>query len=196
MTNSLCDADVANCIGFPSSSGCGPQYPVSCYAGNPVVEKITACKMYQGAIATVYNTPMSTATENIGTLLEVSVTNPFCVEAAIHVSHEFGAKFTVSQTDNWALRGDISCAGMTLFSGGTGGMFTVAGNDGSALTTDSRVFGVTEQRTFEAMYVLAAGASGVIRQQTVVYGIYIGGLTRVLNNMDTAMKIMIFPRQT
>lgn len=196
MTNSLCDADVAGCIGFAASSGCGPQYPVVCYGGNPVVEKLTACKPYEASNSTVYGTAMSTTIDYFDTLLELVIINPFCVESIVHVSHEFGAKITVSPSDAYAIRGDISCSGMALFSGGTGGMFTVEGHNGSAMAASALVYEETIQRNFEATYVLAASATATVRQQVVLNALDIRGFNRVINNMNSVMKVLIFPRQT
>jgi hypothetical protein len=162
-----------------------------------VVEDVKVVKAWVNSNSDFPEDPIGTGSTVYGTLLEVTVTNPWCVEALAFISHEFGIALSISDTDSWSYNGDISCADAVLVTGGTGAMITVYSNDGSGFTPEATIVrGLALQNTFMGSYLVAAGVTATFRQQVRLEATTINGFTRVIHSFSNVMKGLLMPRET
>lgn len=199
MTNQLCSDETPDCLGFNAGNASCPSAEVVCLSGTPVVQNWTSAKAYAASAGETLNAPMATASLYNATDLTIDMVNPWCVEALVWVSHEFGIGVTVSDTDQWSMNGDVSIVGGVLFTGGTTGQFNFQGRDGTAYANDDTLVPIDNQHAFELLYVVAAGASFSITQHARFEAIDIrGGIGggRIVGTFTDAMRCLILPRQT
>lgn len=199
MTNPLCDADTAACIGFPGSlGGSCPYVPVRCRGGELVVENWSAAAQFVVSSGDNLNAGLVTGTTVYGTLLETTLTNPWCTEALVWVNHEFGMALTISDSDGWGMSGDISCAGtgVVLTTGGTGGSYTIDGMDGTTTTANAVLRALTRHHSFVGVYSVPASESFTIREQVRLTAATIRSGGRLINTFSAVMKGLILPRQS
>lgn len=197
MTTPLCGEDAQDCLGLPASSTLCPYAPVRCRSGVLVVENVKTTKGWVNSNSDFPEDPIGDASTVYGTLLEVTVTNPWCVEAIAFLSHEFGIGLGISDTDAWAYSGDISCADAVLLTGGTGAMITLYSNDGTAFTPEATlVRELALQNTYCAEYLVAAGVTATFRQQVRLDATVVNGFTRVIHTFSNTMKGILMPRET
>ncbi len=198
MTNPLCDDDTADCIGFPPSLGdtC-PTALVRCVGGELGVQSVKVAQVAVDSVGDTLNTTLTVGT-HYGTLLEINGTNPWCDEAIIWVNHEYGMGITVSQSDSWAMTGDISCGGtdVELTSGGTVGSFSIDGVDGSTQADNDLLQGLTRHHSFVEVYKVPASGAFTIRQQCRLIVASLDGTDRTLGIFVSTMKLMTMLRQT
>lgn len=198
MANQLCTEEAPGCIGFPISDETCPYALVKCRDGELVTEGWTAAQgSIVGAGETV-NVVMATTSVYNSSILELTGTNPWCTNALIWVSHEFGATIEVSDTDEWSINGDINISGGTLLSGGTTGQFTLLGRDGTAFANSDTLPIIIHQQAFAMIYVVAANTAFTIQQLTRVEALTIGGGIgggREVVGFSNAMKAILLPRE-
>lgn len=196
MSNPLCDADTADCIGWPQSLGVGcPTSLVRCVDGELGVQSVKVAQPLYESIGDAINDPMVVGTL-YGTLVEHNGTNPWCDDALVWVNHEFGAAIKVGWTDNWGWSGDISCSGsgVEFIDGITVGSYALGGNDGSSQTANNLLQTVTLHQSFSNIYKVPAGGAFTIRQQ-VRFVVGAVGAGRTVNYFVSTMRGMVILEQ-
>lgn len=196
MVTPLCEDETPDCLGLPTANPACPLATVVCAGGELKVQGWTAAKAYIVGSGETVNLPALDATVINSTILELPMVNPWCTDAIVWVSHEFGATIEISDTDNWSVNGDVNIVGGLLLSGGTTGQFTLLGRDGTAFANDNTLPVVVTQQTFAMPYVVAANAAFTVSQLTRVEALDIRGASRNVVGFTNAIKALVMPRQS
>lgn len=196
MATALCADETPSCLGLDQADGDCPTAPVYCVNGILGAQFWTAAKGYMAGAGETVNVPISTASVYNSSELALAMVNPYCQQAIVHVSHEFGITALISDTDQWSFNGDFNISGGTRFDNGlTTGQFNLQGRDGTAYANDNTLVQVDGQHTYEMYYVVGAGGAFTVTQLARFEAIDIRGSGRVYVGNTNAMKVLIMPQQ-
>lgn len=195
MPNALCEPA---CLGFPVHvAPAVPTTPVICSNDNLVVQapKTNLVSRQGGSEAAGPLTLASGMTVSMA-YIQPAFTNPFDVAMAVTVDHEFAIEAGLCFADEWAIYGDINCAGtgVTLHSGGTTGQFLLHRHDGTNHANNNEIEDLFLRYALSMLYYVPAQTTFNIGMLTRLEAITIRGGFRSVMNAYTAMTVNGHPR--